>query len=67
MPQVYNPSNLKNDTGSTKTDLNVNFQGYKYPDRVYGHKFNAGYNKDYPKSSALWPKSVHKGIRFSNM
>ena len=46
----------------------MNFQGYKNPDRVYGHKFNQGYDlSGIPKSSALYPKAVHKGIRFSNM
>lgn len=45
----------------------MNSQGYKYPDRVYGPKFNEGYNKDFPKASLLWPKGIHKGIRFSNM
>jgi len=67
MPNVYDGINITKKTGNTQTDLNMNFQGFKYPDRVYGHKFNAGYNKDFPKASALHPKGIHKGIRFSNM
>jgi hypothetical protein len=36
--------------------------GFKYPDRVYGHKFNSGYKKEGPKTSALAPKLVNKPI-----
>ena len=45
----------------------MNFQGFKYPDRVYGPKFNSGYANNAPEASALNPKGVHKPIRFSNM
>ena len=67
MPQAYNGGGLTKVTGNVKKDIKMNSQGYKYPDRVYGHKFNAGYDKDHEKASLLKPKSVHKPIRFSNL
>ena len=44
MPQVYNPNNIVKNTGNTRKDINIAIGGYKYPDRVYGHKFNHGYD-----------------------
>ena len=53
--------------GNLKKDINMNSQGFKYPDRVYGHKFNNGYRKDYEKSNGLKPKQVHKPLQFGNL
>jgi hypothetical protein len=51
--------------GNKMKDINLAYQGYKYPDRVYGTKFNSankqpGDTKN--PSSALAPKTVHKPI-----
>jgi hypothetical protein len=53
--------------GNTVKDINMNSQGFKYPDRVYGHKFNNGYKKDYSSTNGLKPKSVHKPLQFGNL
>lgn len=45
----------------------MNSQGFKYPDRVYGHKFNNGYKKDFERANDLKPKSVHKPLNFGNL
>ena len=50
-----------------RKDININSQGFKYPDRVYGHKFNNGYKKDFPKVSNLMAKKVNKPIQFGNL
>ena len=58
----FDCSNVTNIGGNMKKDININSQGFKYPDRVYGHKFNNGYNKEYVQANSLKPKSVHKPL-----
>ena len=55
--------------GSTMKDSKINFSGYKYPDRIYGPKFNS-VNRQIPgakNTSALAAKEVNKPIHFGNM
>ena len=72
MPQAYSPANLTAGTGNTHTDMKMQYKGFKYPDRTYGHKHNPGYShennkKGHHTSSALQPPRVHKPIAFPNM
>ena len=53
--------------GNLKRDIDINSQGFKYPDRVYGHKFNNGYKKDGVRANELHPKGVHKPLNFGNL
>lgn len=57
MPQAYNTNTIVNEHGNTKTDIEINISGFKNPDRVYGYKFNRGYEtlKYKPKVSNLYP------------
>ena len=64
---MFDPQNVVAIGGNRQKDININFQGFKYPDRVYGHKFNNGYKKDFEKANALKPKSVHKPLNFGNL
>jgi hypothetical protein len=54
--QAFDPSNVVSIGGNLKKDIEINFQGFKNPDRVYGHKFNNGYKKDYERANDLKPK-----------
>lgn len=55
--------------GSTLKDTKINMSGFKYPDRIYGPKFNSvnrqGDRTNEP--SALNPKMVNKPIHYGNM
>ena len=55
--------------GNSKKDIDMNLQGFKYPDRIYGSKFNSGYNKVDRKAAICngFPAQVNKPIRFGNL
>ena len=57
MPQAFNAQTIVNKTGNTKKDIGITLSGYKNPDRVYGHKYNHGYDavQYRPKISNLYP------------
>ena len=57
MPQAYNTNTIVNDYGNSKKDIGINLSGFKNPDRVYGYKYNRGYDtiKYKPRTSSLYP------------